>query len=112
MAEEEQRRAVVVAARVAGDLPPLREQLVDRQRRPAAARLDAVSIVARQRPKRMRKSPNAAAPPLGRTISKPSVNAAICCMTAKSIAVSDGSLFEEKCSGRSIPRALFRFQLG
>jgi hypothetical protein len=32
VAEQNERGAVVVAARIAGDLPPLREQLVDRQR--------------------------------------------------------------------------------
>jgi hypothetical protein len=33
VAEEDERGAIVVAARVTGDLPPLREQLIDRQRR-------------------------------------------------------------------------------
>ena len=54
MAEEEQRRAVVVAARVAGDLHPCASNWSIVSGASAAARLDAVSIVARQRPKRMR----------------------------------------------------------
>ena len=61
VAEQDERRAIVVAARVARDLPPLREQLADRQRRlSAAATPDAASIVARQRPERISSFPHLA----------------------------------------------------